>query len=223
MKELLRAEALRREYPTHTVVEGASLTIDAGEAVALMGASGGGKTTLLHMLGLLDRPTSGRLFFDGVEPWTESADLRADLRLSGMGFVFQQSNLMPNLSARDNVALPAWLLTRDRRLARARADGLLERFGVASRREARGALLSLGEAQRVAIARALINRPALLVADEPTGSLDSRSSQAVLAMIDEIRGEGTAILVATHDAAVAARMDRQIRIHDGRLFEVVPT
>jgi ABC-type lipoprotein export system ATPase subunit len=174
------------------------------------------------MLGLLDRPTGGRLFFGGIEPWAESADVRAELRLSGIGFVFQQSNLLPDLSALDNVALPAWLLTGDRTASRQRADDLLERFGLQGRRHARGAILSLGEAQRVAIARALVNHPALLVADEPTGSLDSRSSQAVLAMLDEIRAEGTAILMATHDPAVAARMDRQIRIHDGRLFEVLP-
>jgi ABC-type lipoprotein export system ATPase subunit len=188
---------------------------------ALMGASGGGKTTLLHMLGLLDRPTRGRLFFGDREPWVESAAWRADLRLTSIGFVFQQSNLLPHLTARDNVALPAWRASGDRRAARALADRLLDRFGLTGRRGSRGGVLSLGEAQRVAIARALVNRPALLIADEPTGSLDSRSSDAVLAMIDEVHAEGTTVLMATHDSTVATRMRRQIRIHDGRLIEVV--
>jgi putative ABC transport system ATP-binding protein len=221
VEELLRADALERRHGAQILVEDASLTIGLGDSVALMGSSGGGKTTLLHMLGLLDRPTGGRLFFGGIEPWAESADTRAELRLTNIGFVFQQSNLLPHLSARDNVALPAWRATGDRKMARARADGLLERFGLAGRRQARGAILSLGEAQRVAIARALVNQPALLIADEPTGSLDSRSSEAVLAMIDEILAEGTAVLMATHDPVVAARMHRQVRIHDGRLLEVL--
>ena len=222
MRALLIADSLERRHGSQVIVEHASIVIGAGEAVALMGTSGGGKTTLLHMLGLLDRPTGGRLLFAGREPWAESADSRAGLRLTGIGFVFQQSNLLPHLSARDNVALPAWRATGDRRRACERADELLDRFGLADRRHARGAVLSLGQAQRVAIARALINEPALLIADEPTGSLDSRSSQAVLAMIDEISRGGTAVVMATHDAAVAARMHRQVRIHDGRLIEGLP-
>jgi ABC-type lipoprotein export system ATPase subunit len=221
MAELLRADGLKREHGGQMIVEDASLTVSAGESVALMGTSGDGKTTLLHMLGLLDRPSGGRLFFGGVQPWVESAEVRAELRLTSIGFVFQQSNLLPHLTACDNVALPAWRAIGERKAARARADALLVRFGLAARRQARGGILSLGEAQRVAMARALINRPALLIADEPTGSLDSRSSQAVLAMLAEIREEGTAILLATHDPEVAAHMDRQIRIHDGRLLEVL--
>ncbi len=219
MTELMRAEGLGRHYGGQEIVRGVTLSIAVGESVALMGSSGGGKTTLLHMLGLLDRPSAGRLFFAGVEPWRLSDALRADVRLGAMGFVFQQSNLLPHLTARDNVALPAWRLTGERGAALKRADTLLAEFGLQHRAMARGAVLSLGEAQRVAIARSLINRPALLIADEPTGSLDSRSSQAVLEMMDRVRGQGTAILMATHDPAVAARMQRQLRIHDGRLFE----
>jgi putative ABC transport system ATP-binding protein len=222
MTELLRAESLERARGAQVIVQNASLVVDGGETVALMGSSGGGKTTLLHMLGLLDRPSGGRLFFRGIEPWAGNASLRADLRLTSVGFVFQQSNLLPHLSAVDNVALPAWRLTGNRRLALQRAEGLLERFGLTERRHARGAVLSLGEAQRVAIARALVNAPMLLIADEPTGSLDSRSAQAVLAMLEEVHAGGTAILMATHDPAVAARMRRQVRIHDGHLLELVP-
>jgi ABC-type lipoprotein export system ATPase subunit len=221
MTELLVAEELRRNHGEQPIVVDASLSIAPGESVALMGSSGGGKTTLLHMLGLLDRPSGGRLFFSGIEPWAGGERIRAEIRLASIGFVFQQSNLLPHLTARDNVALPAWKLTGDRAAARRRAEQLLESFGLAHRARARGGVLSLGEAQRVAIARALINAPALLIADEPTGSLDSRSSQAVLAMIDDVRAQGTAILMATHDAAVAAHMQRQVRIHDGRVMEVV--
>jgi ABC-type lipoprotein export system ATPase subunit len=218
MQELLCADGLERRHASQVVVRHASLSIDAGESVALMGTSGGGKTTLLHMLGLLDRPTGGRLFFAGREPWAEGADARAELRLGRIGFVFQQSNLLPHLSARDNIALPAWRASGDPRDARRQADALLERFGLAGRGDARGAVLSLGEAQRVATARALVNGPDLLIADEPTGSLDSRSSQAVLTMLDEVSAGGTAVLMATHDPAVAARMQRQVRIHDGCLI-----
>jgi putative ABC transport system ATP-binding protein len=217
--EILRAEGLVRAHGSHVIVEEASVTVSVGESIALMGTSGGGKTTLLHMLGLLDRPTAGRLFFGGVEPWAAGGDARADIRLTRIGFVFQQSNLLPHLSARDNVALPAWRVTGDRGFALQRAGGLLERFGLASRAGARGGVLSLGEAQRVAIARALVNQPALILADEPTGSLDSRSTEAVLGMLDEVRAQGTAVLMATHDPDVALRMRRQIRITDGRLHE----
>jgi ABC-type lipoprotein export system ATPase subunit len=219
MKDLLVAEDLRRCHGEQIIVEDASLTIAPGQSVALMGSSGGGKTTLLHMLGLLDRPSAGRLLFAGVDPWAAGEDARSYLRLAAIGFVFQQSNLLPHLTARDNIALPAWKFLGDRAAARRRADRLLERFGLSERAPARGGVLSLGEAQRVAIARALINAPALLIADEPTGSLDSRSSEAVLSMIDEVRAQGTAILMATHDPAVAAHMQRQVRIHDGRLLE----
>jgi ABC-type lipoprotein export system ATPase subunit len=222
MTELLRADSLTRARGPQVIVQDASLAVEPGQAVALMGSSGGGKTTLLHMLGLLDRRTSGRLYFRGVEPWAVGADARAELRLASIGFVFQQSNLLPHLSALDNVALPAWRRLGDRQAARRRAEGMLERFGLSHRRAARGAVLSLGEAQRVAIARALVNGPSLLIADEPTGSLDSRSAQAVLGMIDEVRAGGAAVLMATHDPVVAARLDRQVRIHDGHLLEVLP-
>ena len=223
MKKLLVAEQLCRYHGEQVIVEDASLAIGPGESVALMGSSGGGKTTLLHMLGLLDRPSAGRLFFAGVDPWAENESARTYLRLAAIGFVFQQSNLLPDLTARENIALPAWKFLGDRAAARRRADRLLERIGLSQRARARGGVLSLGEAQRVAIARALINAPALLIADEPTGSLDSRSSQAVLSMIDEVRAQGTAIVMATHDPAVAAHMQRQVRIHDGRLLESLPS
>jgi len=216
---VLEAAGLVRRRGDRAVIDGASLTLSAGDAMALMGPSGCGKTTLLHLLGLLDRPSAGTLTVGGVDPWRLDAGRRAALRLRHIGFVFQQSNLLPFLSARDNVALAAWRLGGDRRAALAQADALLARFGLAERAHTRGGVLSLGEAQRVAAARALVNRPGIILADEPTGSLDSLSTEAVLDTFEEIVRQGTALLVATHDARVADRMRRIVRMHDGVLEE----
>jgi len=216
---VLVAHELFRHRGDKAIVAGASLTLHRGDAVALMGPSGCGKTTLLHLLGLLDRPTGGTLTVAGRDPWEGGRNDRADVRLRHIGFVFQQSNLMPFLSARDNVALPAWRLTGDRQASLKRADELLERFGLESRGRASAGILSLGEAQRLAAARALVNRPGLILADEPTGSLDSASTEAVLDSFDEIVRQGTALLVATHDSRVASRMPRILRMHDGTLSE----
>jgi len=215
--EVLRAEEIVRRRGETAVVRGASLALRRGESAALVGASGCGKTTLLHILGLLDRPSAGRLQLAGEDPWARTPSFRAGLRLVRVGFVFQQSNLLPYLTARENVALPAWHLRGDRRQALSLADGLLERLRLGSRARAQAAELSLGEAQRVAIARALINRPALVLADEPTGSLDSDAAAAVMEALEEITGEGTALLVATHDVQVARRLQRVMRMSDGRL------
>jgi lipoprotein-releasing system ATP-binding protein len=219
--EVLRAEGIVRRRGETAVVREASLVLGRGESAALVGASGCGKTTLLHILGLLDRPSEGRLVIQGEEPWSRSAAFRAGLRLMRVGFVFQQSNLLPHLTARENVALPAWHLRGDRPQALALADGLLERLRLGPRARARAAELSLGEAQRVAIARALVNRPALVLADEPTGSLDSDSAGAVLQALEEITREGTALLVATHDLQVARRLRCVLRMSDGRLHAAV--
>lgn len=215
---ILVAEELVRYRGDHVVLHPASLALHQGESVALMGPSGCGKTTLLHILGLLDRPSSGRLVFANEEkPWQTPGARRAALRLEYIGFIFQQSNLMPYLSARENVALPRWRLEGDHRAALTRADSLLEQFGLAHRAHAKSATLSLGEAQRVATARALINEPAIIFADEPTGSLDSVSTDAVLDALVMVCSRGTTLLVATHDPDVAARTTRIIRMRDGRL------
>jgi len=216
-REVLRAEGIVRRRGETVVVREASLALRSGESAALVGASGCGKTTLLHILGLLDRPSEGRLLLEGAEPWTRSPAVRAALRLTRVGFVFQQSNLLPHLTARENVALPAWHLGGNRHQAMFLADRLLERFRLGQRARARASELSLGEAQRVAIARALVNRPALVLADEPTGSLDSDSAEAVLQALEEITREGTALLVATHDLQVAQRLQWIVRMTDGRL------
>jgi ABC-type lipoprotein export system ATPase subunit len=214
---ILRVDGLTRRLGGREIVSGARLAIERAEAVALMGPSGCGKTTLLQMIGLLDRPDAGSVRLGGCDAWAARAALRAELRLTWLGFVFQQNNLLEHLSARENVALPAWRATGARRPALARADELLERLGLAGRTAARAAELSIGEAQRVAVARALVNRPRLVLADEPTGSLDAASAAAVM---DALTGaEGVAVLVVTHDADVAARAHRTLRMRDGRLAE----
>jgi ABC-type lipoprotein export system ATPase subunit len=217
MNELLRAENLSRRLGERDVVRGVSFSACAGESIALMGPSGSGKTTLLQMLGLLDRPTSGRVILAGHDACVFSERDRATARLAWIGFVFQQNNLLEQLTARENIALPAWRLGVEHQDAIARADTLLERFGLASRRDARANELSVGEAQRVAIARALVNRPRLVLADEPTGSLDGASAEVVMNALDVACTEGAALLVVTHDPAVAARAARTLRLRDGCL------
>jgi putative ABC transport system ATP-binding protein len=214
---LLVAENLVRRYGDRLVVDRVSLTVAAGELVSLMGASGCGKTTLLHMLGTLDHPDQGQVRIEGRDVASLSEHERTTLRRERLGFVFQQSNLLPELTARENVALPAWRATGNRRAALARADDLLARFGLSRRAGALGHVLSLGEAQRVAVARAIINGPRLVLADEPTGSLDSEAADAVLDALAAVCIGGAALLVVTHDPSVAARCTRRLVMRDGRI------
>jgi putative ABC transport system ATP-binding protein len=214
---VLVAENIVRRYGDRLVVDRASLTVAAGEMVSLMGVSGCGKTTLLHMLGTLDHPDEGQIRIEGRDLATLSQTERTTLRRERLGFVFQQSNLLPELTTRENVALPAWRATGHRRDSLERADDLLTRFGLAARAGARGHVLSLGEAQRVAVARAIINEPPLVLADEPTGSLDSEAADAVLDAFGAICFSGTALLVVTHDPSVAARCTRRLAMRDGRI------
>ncbi len=201
-------------------VRSVSLSIARGEHVALTGASGSGKSTLMHVLGCLDTPTRGEYWLNGAEVGRLSRDARAGVRNAHIGFVFQNFNLLPRLSALENVQLP---LGYGRRLggkaARAAAIAALERVGLADRMRHRPAELSGGQRQRVAIARALVTQPSLLLADEPTGSLDSATGRDILALLTELNAAGLTILLVTHDAAVAATAHRVLLMADGRLLE----
>jgi putative ABC transport system ATP-binding protein len=197
-------------------LRGVTLTVGAGDYLAIIGPSGSGKSTLMHLLGGLDRPTSGRLLLGGRDVATLSAAELAQLRNEVIGFVFQSFHLLARTTARDNVALP--LIYRGLRRAQRRrlAEEMLARVGLAHRFDHRPNQLSGGEQQRVAIARALVTEPSVLLADEPTGNLDSRSGEAVLELLEELNVErGVAVAVVTHDASVAARARREITMRDG--------
>jgi ABC-type lipoprotein export system ATPase subunit len=200
------------------VLKGISLSIDRGELVALMGVSGSGKSTLMNIIGCLDHPTSGQYWLDGKEISGASANERADLRNRLIGFVFQTFNLLSRTSALENVMMPIGYSadTSTDREARQRAIDLLKRVGLEDRMHHEPSQLSGGQQQRVAIARALINRPQFLLADEPTGNLDSKSSVEILRMFEELnREQGITILLVTHDPGVAEHAQRIIRIRDG--------
>ena len=202
------------------VLKGISLSIDQGEFVALMGASGSGKSTLMNILGCLDRPTSGEYWLDGKEVSRMSADQRAEIRNTKVGFVFQNFNLLPRTSALDNVTMPLAYTHEDltEREGSQRGIELMKRFGLDDRMEHEPSQLSGGQQQRVAIARALINRPSILFADEPTGNLDSHTSQEVLQMLRWLNEEEKLTLIlVTHDSGVAGSARRIIRIHDGMI------
>jgi ABC-type lipoprotein export system ATPase subunit len=221
--EVVRIEDITKTYRAGEVdvpvLMGVSLTIRRGELVALMGASGSGKSTLMNILGCLDRPSSGRYWFEGHDISTLSADERADLRSKKLGFVFQTFNLLPRTSALENVQLPL-LCAREVPSAdelRERAKAMLKRVGLDDRMDHHPGQLSGGQQQRVAIARALVNLPVLLLADEPTGNPDSRTSAEILTMFQELNAEGLTIVLVTHDAEVAGHAQRIIRIRDGRI------
>jgi ABC-type lipoprotein export system ATPase subunit len=204
------------------VLQGVTVRVERGELTALVGASGSGKTTLMNLLGCLDRPTSGSYRLDGEEVAGLSSDARALLRHRKIGFVFQSFHLLARTTALENVAMPLSYAPRpvSDSAARARATELLDRVGLRDRLHHVPAQLSGGQQQRVAIARALVNRPALLLADEPTGNLDSRTSAEVLAMFEQLnREDGITVLLVTHDPEVARHARRVIRMKDGRVAE----
>jgi putative ABC transport system ATP-binding protein len=202
-------------------VRGVSLELEAGDLVALMGPSGCGKSTLLHLCGAMDRPTSGRVLVDGREIAALDDDALTRLRRERIGFVFQFFNLLPTLTIAENVALPLLLAGRAERDARERAMRLVERVGLGSRAGHYPQQVSGGEMQRAAIARAVVHEPALLVADEPTGNLDSENGARVLALLAELnRDTGVAILLATHSDETAAVARRTIHMRDGAIERV---
>ena len=203
-----------------SVLEDLSVEIEAGERIAIVGESGVGKSTLLHLLGALDRPSTGRILFDGEDVFARPETELAAFRNREVGFVFQFHHLLPDFTALENVMLPALIAGEAFREARARAASLLERVGLRERLAHRPGQLSGGEQQRVAVARALVQRPRLLLADEPTGNLDPATGDGVQQLLVEINREhGSSLVVATHNARLAAAMGRTLRLAEGRLRE----
>jgi len=216
------SKRFRRGDTTIHAVDSVDLVIGAGEFVALEGPSGSGKTSLLQLLGALDRPDDGQIFFEGRELQTLGDNELADLRLRAFGFVFQQFNLIPTLSALENVeaALAPTGMSGD--ALRARASSLLEEVGLPDRMTHLPSHLSGGEQQRVAIARALGNEPRVILADEPTGNLDSKTGADVIDLLAGLaQGRGATVIVATHDASLASRAPRRIAMRDGSLIGAV--
>jgi ABC-type lipoprotein export system ATPase subunit len=220
---VLRTRELEKEYGQgHGVVralDGVELEVLSGETVAVMGPSGCGKSTLLHLLGGLELPSAGEVWLDGRRIDQLSEKARARLRRHAIGFVFQAFHLMDELTAVENVELPALLAGRSPRAARRRAVELLDRVGLTDRADHLPSALSGGERQRVAIARALSNEPLVVLADEPTGNLDSAATLDVLRLLDSLRSAGQTLLIVTHDARIAATADRLISMRDGAFVE----
>jgi len=223
---LIEVENLEKDYPTGAGVfqalHGVSLRIAEGEFVAIMGASGSGKSTFMNLLGCLDRPTRGSYHLDEQDVGRLSSDQLAALRNREIGFVFQGFNLLPKLTALDNVALPLMYAGMGREARRRQAQAMLERVGLGERSHHTPLQLSGGQQQRVAIARALATRPRIIFADEPTGNLDSETSRQVMDLFSQFnREEGITLVLVTHEADIAAYARRCIRFQDGRVIEDV--
>lgn len=222
----LNVENLHKEYPTRSgplvVLSGIQLTLDSGEAMAVMGPSGSGKSTLLHIIGTLDSPTRGQVSLDDVNPFSLSEQELAEFRNRHVGFVFQDHHLLPQCTVLENVLIPTLVTPNaNRQLADQEARRLLDRVGLATRLDHRPAELSGGERQRAAIARALINHPKLLLADEPTGNLDRKTAHAVGELLTELhRQENTTLIVVTHSPELANLFSRRAEMNDGRLMSV---
>ena len=221
MTDAIVAEQVSRTYELDGVsveaLRGVSLRIAATDYVAIVGASGSGKSTLMHLLGGLDRPTGGTLLIGGRDVSTLGPAEMARLRNETIGFVFQSFHLLARTTARDNVALPLVYRGAGRRERRARAAEMLDRVGLAHRLDHRPNQMSGGEQQRVAIARALVTSPSVLLADEPTGNLDTVTGQSVLGLLESLNADGVAVVLVTHDRDVAERAHRRIVMRDGQI------
>ena len=224
MESLLETRKLTKTYQTGTlaltVLKGIDLSIQKGEFVAIMGPSGSGKSTYMNILGCLDRPTTGDYLLEGQNVARLDDNALAEIRCHKFGFVFQSFNLLPRRSARDQVELP--MLYSGRKGRRARAEWALERVGLTDRMHHKPTELSGGQQQRVAIARALANDPSILMADEPTGALDTKTSIEIMAIFQEINREGKTVVMVTHELDVAQHATRIIRFRDGELCEDGP-
>lgn len=213
------ARRFRTEAGELSVLNGADLSLVPGEIVALVAPSGTGKSTLLHLAGLLEKPDAGEVFFNGQAAGTLSDDARTAIRRQGIGFVYQFHHLLPEFTAAENIILPQLAAGTPRRAATERAQALLARFGLAGREQHRPGKLSGGEQQRVAIARALANQPRVLLADEPTGNLDTAAADGVFDMMQAMnREQGMTFLIVTHDPRLAKRCGRIIELVDGHVI-----
>ncbi|HEY5052642.1 MAG TPA: ABC transporter ATP-binding protein [Solirubrobacterales bacterium] len=223
---VIRVEGMTRTYAIGQMrvhaLRGVSLRIERGEYVAIMGPSGSGKSTLMNMLGCLDAPTEGRYLLDGADVRSHTEDELSDLRNRKIGFVFQGFNLVARISALANVELPLAYVGLARRERRWRAETALEAVGMGDRGRHSSSELSGGQQQRVAIARAIVTNPALILADEPTGNLDSHSTGEVLGIFEDLNHSGRTVVMITHEDEVAARAERLIRLADGRVISDLP-
>jgi putative ABC transport system ATP-binding protein len=219
---VIRIRGLARYYHTEggggvAALDGVDLDVANGEYLAVMGSSGSGKSTLLNLLGCLDRPTAGSYHLGGRDVANLDDDALSAVRGRSLGFIFQSYNLIPQLTVLENIAVPLFYQRDESPAAMNRCRELADRVGLGDRLDHRPRQLSGGQQQRVAIARALVNEPLLILADEPTGNLDSRTEEDVLEMLDALHREGRAIVMVTHDDHVASRADRIIHMHDGRI------
>ena len=215
---MLSTKNIKKSYGDLKILKDVNLSIRKSEIVSIVGASGAGKSTLLHILGTLSRPDSGELLIDGVDVLSLSSSKIADFRNQQIGFIFQFHHLLPEFSALENVCIPSWIAGVSKKEATKKATALLEHLQLKDRLEHKPSELSGGEQQRVAIARALINNPAVVLADEPTGNLDSQNSSAIFNMINDLRLEfNQTFILVTHNEELAALSDRSLRMQDGQL------
>ena len=216
---MIQVTDIHKRFGDLEVLKGVSLSVARGEVVSIVGASGAGKTTLLQILGTLSRPDGGRLAIDGTEPFALGDKALSQFRNERIGFVFQFHHLLPEFSAFENVCIPGFIGRRPRAEVERRADELLSLMGLAARRNHKPGQLSGGEQQRVAIARALVNSPAVLLADEPSGNLDTRNRDEIHRLFFDLRDRlGQTTVIVTHDEGLAAMADRTITMSDGRIL-----
>ncbi|MHB8771254.1 MAG: ABC transporter ATP-binding protein [Syntrophales bacterium] len=219
----IQAEGIEKQYGTGdtavTALKGVSFTIEPGEFVSVMGESGSGKSTLLSIVGTLNRPTTGRLMVDDVDVYALGQDARADFRRESIGFVFQNFNLLPYLTLAENVMLPLATVGEKKAQKQAKALAALERVGLVKKAGRLPGQISGGEQERVAIARAIVGRPPIILADEPTGNLDSKTGREIMAIINTLNAEGMTIIMVTHNPEYATCANRVLKVADGMLVQ----